>query len=489
MQIAAAVPSMTSCWQCMGSVTLLTGAIYCLAQIDWLVPKGTLWHLHEPALQIPEPQGLQLKERNGAGCNVSTLWVRRARTCGDKMIQSGYTCGPRYDSTHTYLPDAQEVLDPHNRNCDAELVYAVQYEFLQRRHNGFHPTVNASFFTGPAAFGKAMKNGILVQFDMLTNPYGPYTGHIPILRSPVGSSKWSKLVKWNNQTCGHRHMDCFFDINKPIYGASIVRNLLGEARRLFAMRNSMERTDQADWGLHILLMGALSQALYSPTPLIKAFYASRLLVFNHTQKMTRPGHSVSIHFRQGDSCGNRKLTKQDERLVWSSNVGKCWTWAVYMQLLQKMDDRYGVDTVYLSTDSTEVVTEIQKVRKFNWVMVSGNRNEFRPGSTWIEYRNTKQCDTAMLSFTDMYHLSHGDVFIGNLASFYSALAIYAIVGRIGRLPPFVSVQGATLCPACEDHRLNQTARWCMMNDQGHCPLGKEECKPGSYRRPFKGCMR
>merc|ERR1712203_1233112 len=98
----------------------------------------------------------------------------------------------------------------------------------------------------------------------------------------------------------------------------------------------------------------------------------------------------------------------------------------------------------------------------------GNRAELDVrGGQWIEYKSKLSSDTIMLSVADLLHLSRGDVFIGNLGSFYSWLAFFTIIGRIGRMPPFWSVQGASLCPMCMSASLKETAQWCIRSERDH----------------------
>merc|ERR1712048_660857 len=154
---------------------------------------------------------------------------------------------------------------------------------------------------------------------------------------------------------------------------------------------------------------------------------SRLQVLNHTRRASPSSvPTASLHFRQGDSCA-RVEKEAALHVSWSKRGTRCWTWDVYVKLLMQMQRAYGIDTVFLATESREALKTIRDMRSFNWIIVTGDREELdSKGGTWIEHRDRQSSDTVMLSLADLLHLSRGDVFIGNFGSFYSWIAFYTI---------------------------------------------------------------
>jgi hypothetical protein len=86
---------------------------------------------------------------------------------------------------------------------------------------------------------------------------------------------------------------------------------------------------------------------------------------------------------------------------------------------------------------------------------SFNRDTYAHGASggeWIERRNFDSFNNTFRHITlgnlaDMELVSPADVLVGQLGSHTSRNLFYAMTGRAGNIPPFISVDGSSAC--CE----------------------------------------
>jgi len=151
---------------------------------------------------------------------------------------------------------------------------------------------------------------------------------------------------------------------------------------------------------------------------------------------------VSLHVRRADSCehekegfGQRYLDKPSEFNSTAQVSGKrfCYNTAVYMNAVQKAKELAGSPSleVYLSTDyAGELMNEIREqfpdlYRSTTWKYMNFPRDTF-DYDAFIEagdHHDHKKPFLGETAVDDLWHLSHGQVFIGHLGKYFRCLIL------------------------------------------------------------------
>jgi len=172
---------------------------------------------------------------------------------------------------------------------------------------------------------------------------------------------------------------------------------------------------------------------------------------------------VALHIRRGDSCGHslhgyeRKPSPLDS-IAQVSSVRMCYDTSVYMEALSRIQmlakGRHLV--VYVATDHLlDLMREIAKshskiYHQCTWKYVYHSRSLFnyshtlRGDSQFIEFSENHGAlgETALM---DVWHLSHGEVFVGHLGSRFGKLSWWQAIARHNTFVPFFTVDGHSVC--------------------------------------------
>jgi len=172
---------------------------------------------------------------------------------------------------------------------------------------------------------------------------------------------------------------------------------------------------------------------------------------------------VAMHIRRGDSCGHKlsgyaKRASPLDSKAQISNVRICYDTAVYMEALERIRSlAVGRQlVVYLATDHIlDLMDDIRKnhaslFNQVTWKVVQHSRGIFnyshtlRGGEGFIEFSENHGSlgETAIL---DIWHLSHGQVFIGHLGSRFGKLSWWEAMARHNSFVPFFTVDGHSAC--------------------------------------------
>ena len=174
-----------------------------------------------------------------------------------------------------------------------------------------------------------------------------------------------------------------------------------------------------------------------------------------TPKGRRP--TVSMHVRQGDSC-NYMLNKAVDKMTTyleNGTIGRrpCFSVDVYMEKLYELQKLYGVDKVFLATDSEEMIQRVRKEHGFQWTFLNITRIPFDRSHGMMDFRRDSRELITFSAVADLHLLRRGDIFLGGFASHFSKLAYYAMAGYNMRIPPFISVDYPLSCDTtdkCDD---------------------------------------
>jgi hypothetical protein len=147
---------------------------------------------------------------------------------------------------------------------------------------------------------------------------------------------------------------------------------------------------------------------------------------------------LGLHVRRGDACVHAAQ---------SNTRPLCRELKDYIPALAQMRARYGVRTVFVSTDDEGVAQEAPgMLAKLGMRAVSLGLDRSLYASSWfIEHRvEAGAVDGSVIAesmLLDLHLLADCSYLVGTLSSQMSRLALALIAQRLGGPPPFVSVEG------------------------------------------------
>ena len=164
--------------------------------------------------------------------------------------------------------------------------------------------------------------------------------------------------------------------------------------------------------------------------------------FRHNEH-TRAAPKVSMHVRQGDSCDfviGAEMANMSSYLRWDRNNSRpCFAIDVYIKKLRYLQTLYGVNTVYLATDSHEMILRAYNEKSINWIFLNISRESFNRGH-WVDFRADEDNEVAFYSAVgDFELLKRGDIFLGTFTSIFGSSIYYKMLGYHMRLIPFMSL--------------------------------------------------
>ena len=170
----------------------------------------------------------------------------------------------------------------------------------------------------------------------------------------------------------------------------------------------------------------------------------------------REGAVLGLHVRHGDSC----LAKEKLR-----TQRTCSPLADYMAHAKSVAALVGARTIYLATDSPQVVAETRDYPEYNWLWIEMPRHDAsRKGAKLWDERVWSRHVWGMSDWTqmmmwqatvDVMLLSRCSAFVGKFTSnfFRAAYALKAAACECA--PPFVSLDS----PWCFDYGLTEGRNW------------------------------
>lgn len=275
-----------------------------------------------------------------------------------------------------------------------------------------------------------------------------------------------------------------------------------------AFKQLIQSRHNEDNVVQVLLYGLLLSIMSRPSKQVSDFTVKHLVhsdsglkTFFDSSKdsaQTR-GLSVSMHVRRGDACDYHILQEADYYKVRYLNgpwyQRPCFSVDMYMDQLRKIHARYGITTVYLATDSEEMITRAKQERGFQWVYLDFPRDVFSyQEGWWVDFYNQDDFEDISLSAAaDLNLLKQGDIFLGAFSSHFSKLIFYMMAGYQQVIPPFVSMD---YCLGCEttdvcskdaiaergttiDHMIVRTVECMKESDDGYMHEAFDHC--GLYR--------
>lgn len=211
---------------------------------------------------------------------------------------------------------------------------------------------------------------------------------------------------------------------------------------------------------YLLLFSHIARISFHRNPPVLGFYQNHSKSIMNVPK--QPNQiSVSIHMRRADSCGHQRSGYETtssalDSIAQVSGKRMCYATSVYLEALRRIQKESGrpVD-VYLATDDAGfVIDEIQKdfddlYKSMNWHYLDYSRDTFRYKG-FVEGDEIESAQHAMIgesAVADLWHLSHGEVFIGHMGSRFCKMGWALATGRRNTFVPFFTVDGHSFC--CE----------------------------------------
>jgi hypothetical protein len=232
---------------------------------------------------------------------------------------------------------------------------------------------------------------------------------------------------------------------------------------------------------YLLGFSHIYKITFNLRPFLQKMYRSRVRTIHiGGSKEPQPIHHnalrVSLHVRRGDACDHKKVGYEKEASALDSPAQtsggqrRCYETSVYLDALTRVHDlaKGREIVVFLATDFAgslldEIKTTHHSVfKKFTWKYLAFERKVFNYATegtkTYIEdnENNKNQGDLGETAALDLWHLSHGQVFVGNLGSRFGKSAWFQAMSRNNMFVPYFTVDGRS--PCCDiDEQCGQMA--------------------------------
>eukprot|EP00602_Paraphysomonas_sp_CaronLab_P007561 CAMPEP_0185022302 /NCGR_PEP_ID=MMETSP1103-20130426/5009_1 /TAXON_ID=36769 /ORGANISM="Paraphysomonas bandaiensis, Strain Caron Lab Isolate" /LENGTH=207 /DNA_ID=CAMNT_0027554307 /DNA_START=670 /DNA_END=1293 /DNA_ORIENTATION=- len=154
-----------------------------------------------------------------------------------------------------------------------------------------------------------------------------------------------------------------------------------------------------------------------------------------------------MHVRQGDSCDVVVSSEYDlDSYAERGYKRTCFHLDVYISKLHQLREMYGVNRVYLATDSHDMIIRTEAETSFEWVYINTSREVFKYANGWVDYFSNGRNELVTLSAAaDLQLMQRGDIFVGAFSSHFSKLSFYLMAGARMRIPPFISLDHPLSC--------------------------------------------
>lgn len=255
---------------------------------------------------------------------------------------------------------------------------------------------------------------------------------------------------------------------------------------------------------HLLAFSHICRILFHRRQFLRDIYDQRLIstINDDSDERLR----VSLHIRRADACDHKRTGHSEMPSPLnssgqpSSDLRICYSTSVYMKALRRVKNLTSKPLdVYLATDDAGVLlNEIQRdhedlYNSSNWHIMNYPRDSF-VYDAWIEKGDNDRNKQALLgesAVSDLFHLSHGQVFVGHLGSRFGKVAYLLTTARHNTFVPFFSVDGHSYCcevdePCGEMKPYIPDMRDCLTfmheNTLGVYPMNKDYWEVGSLKR-------
>ena len=221
---------------------------------------------------------------------------------------------------------------------------------------------------------------------------------------------------------------------------------------------------------YLLGFSHIYKIAFNLRPFLQNIYRSRVHTIpmggnEEPQSTSHNALRVSLHVRRGDACDRKKkgyhkvASALDSEAQTSGGKRLCYDTSVYLDALTRVHDlaKGREIVVYLATDFAGSLLDEMKTthgsvfKKFTWKYLAFDRDIFNYAkegeNVYIEAQenNKNKADMGETAALDLWHLSHGQVFVGNLGSRFGKSAWFLAMSRNIMFVPYFSVDGRSPC--------------------------------------------
>lgn len=241
------------------------------------------------------------------------------------------------------------------------------------------------------------------------------------------------------------------DIEKPAakkYDSKANADAFKEAstKLLSALQSNPYNTPRVDYLITFAHVSRITFNLRSR--FIASIYEKRLKTIDHNVD-NKEVYRVALHVRRGDACLHETTHYLDdpsfvESPAQATGYRMCYTNLVYTdaitRLTMMLPDRHIV--VYMATDhSGSLLDEIKEENDHIYSSVSWKYLDYPPST----FRSDDNALIGEASLMNIYHLSHGQSFVGHMGSRFSKMSWWQATARHNNFIPYFSVDGHSVC--------------------------------------------
>jgi hypothetical protein len=218
---------------------------------------------------------------------------------------------------------------------------------------------------------------------------------------------------------------------------------------------------------YLLAFSHISRIAFDLRPHMLQIYNNYLEIIHKVEKDVSGGDiRVAMHLRRGDACmhattGYEMRASPLHSPAQTGAYRLCYDTQVYMKALKRIfeiaPDKNII--VYISTDHLGVIMDEIKNRfpslyksvswkylKYPRTYFNYNNGSLDDGGNYIESPdNMFSANLGESAVTDIWHLSHGQIFIGHLGSRFGKIAWWQATAKYNTFIPFFSVDGHSIC--------------------------------------------
>jgi hypothetical protein len=219
---------------------------------------------------------------------------------------------------------------------------------------------------------------------------------------------------------------------------------------------------------YLLSFSHLSKVAFNLRMHILALYNRRLKTIGKNVKQSKRLFRVALHIRRGDSCrhelsGYEEHASDIDSPPQISSQRLCYATKVYIRALvrlQMLIPNHQL-VVYLATDHSKSLIDELKAdhpKLFHsviWKYLDYSRNlfnylppNFEDLDTYVYIEGPENKNKAILgeaAILDIWHLSHGQAFIGHLGSRFGKMGWWQATARYNTFIPYFTVDGHSIC--------------------------------------------
>ena len=270
----------------------------------------------------------------------------------------------------------------------------------------------------------------------------------PVSRRDRKLSALRSLYSARPQACASRYLTCFTTTRRGCFRPGPTES---SASRLWSSRLGSRRPSQPLGGAPFETIAEYSASLLRPNAAFVEHFLAPIL-----ERVDRYRPALAIHLRYGDSC---------VRLEEMRSKRRCGPIEEYVAAATRLHTRYTFRSIVLASDSARAERTFRRLwaertpvfstgaaadaegdelesrginfeRSIHGQLMSGGRATATSCLLWEHFADF---------MVDLHAVAACDGLVGKLTSNFDRLALALMSARLGRVPPFISLDNSTYC--------------------------------------------